>query len=84
MSTSSITSKGQITVPVKMRRELGLETGTHVRFVRKGRQVLIEAVVEPPLDSVFGVLKAPRGRGVADVDKALADSIGKRRKPATR
>lgn len=73
METSNLTSKGQVTIPVKLRRELGLKTGDKVRFVRRGTRISIEAVVEPPIESMFGLLKAPRGRGIADVDVALAD-----------
>lgn len=80
MSVSSMTSKGQITVPATLRREWGLGAGDRVRFVRKGKQVLIEPVVEPPLDSLFGVVKASRGRGVADVDAALAQGFARRAK----
>jgi AbrB family looped-hinge helix DNA binding protein len=75
MHTSNLTSKGQVTVPASIRHELGLKPGDKVRFVRKGKAVLIEAVVEEPLDSLFGLLKAPAGRGIADVDAAVADAI---------
>ena len=72
MQTSNLTSKGQVTIPAELRRDLGLKPGDKVRFVKRGSKVTIEAVVEPPIDSVFGILKAPRGRGIADVDVALA------------
>jgi AbrB family looped-hinge helix DNA binding protein len=32
MHTAKVTSKGQITIPVEVRKALGLETGTKVRF----------------------------------------------------
>ncbi len=73
MYTSSVTQKGQVTVPVDIRRELGIEPGGKVRFVRRGRQVLLEAVKEPPVSSLFGLLAAGKGKGVADVDAALDD-----------
>ena len=71
MQTSSVTQKGLITVPSDIRRELGIKTGSKVRFTRKGRAVLIEAVEEPTVDSLFGILKAPKGRGVVDIDAAI-------------
>lgn len=73
MQTSNLTNKGQVTIPVKVRHELGLKPGDKVRFVRRGTRFFIEPAVEPPIESVFGSLKAPRGRGIADVDAALAD-----------
>ena len=33
MSTSTVTSKGQITIPVEVRRALKLEAGSRVEFV---------------------------------------------------
>ncbi|MCI0354204.1 MAG: AbrB/MazE/SpoVT family DNA-binding domain-containing protein [Acidobacteria bacterium] len=71
MSESSVTSKGQVTVPVDVRRELGIRPGGKVRFVRRGRSVYIEAVEQPQIGSLFGILRAPKGRGF----KSLADAI---------
>ena len=34
MPSSTVTSKGQITIPVEVRRELGLHAGSRVDFVR--------------------------------------------------
>ena len=34
MPTSTVTSKGQITIPAAVRRELGLHPGSRVDFVR--------------------------------------------------
>ena len=34
MPESTISSKGQITIPVEVRRQLGLATGSRIRFVR--------------------------------------------------
>ena len=35
MSAVSVTSKGQVTIPVKVRRALGIEPGTKVSFTAK-------------------------------------------------
>lgn len=71
MHSSNVTQKGQVTVPAAIRRELGILPGGKVRFVRKGRAVVIEAVKEAPVSSLFGVLKADRKRGFADIDAAI-------------
>lgn len=71
MSTSNVTQKGQVTIPVEIRRALGLKTGSKVRFHRHGRRVTLEAVEEPGVESVFGIYKPRKGRGVPDIDKAL-------------
>ena len=71
--TSSVTSKGQVTVPVDIRRELGIKPGGKVRFVRKGKQVVIEAVEEQPISSLFGIVKIRKGRGIRDIDRVLEE-----------
>lgn len=78
MLTSNVTSKGQVTVPVSLRRDLGIKPGGKVRFLRKGKQVIIEAANDPPLSSVFGMLKAPKGRGIKDLDAAIAQAWDER------
>lgn len=71
MQTSNVTQKGQITVPSDIRRELGIKVGGKVRFTRKAHGVFVEPVHEPEVDSLFGALKAPKGRGIADIDAAI-------------
>jgi AbrB family looped-hinge helix DNA binding protein len=78
VQTSSVTQKGQITVPAGIRRALGIRPGSKVRFTRKSRGVLVETVDEPTVDSLFGVLKMPKGRGVADLDVAIDAAKSKR------
>jgi bifunctional DNA-binding transcriptional regulator/antitoxin component of YhaV-PrlF toxin-antitoxin module len=56
-----------------MRKALGLKAGAKVRFTRHGRKVILEAVVEPPVDSLFGTFKALKGRGIRDIDAALEE-----------
>jgi antitoxin PrlF len=36
MATATVTSKGQVTIPVKVRRALGIKAGTRVDFVETG------------------------------------------------
>jgi len=74
-SLSSVSPKGQITVPAEMRRALGIAPGGKVRFVLKGKQVLIEPYEEPPLSSLFGLAKAGKSQGVADLDAALDEAM---------
>jgi len=63
MLKSTISSKGQITVPAEVRERFGLEAGTVVLFDLRQDGVLLRkgAVGEHPVDKVFGILK-PRER----------------------
>ncbi len=78
MSMSNVTQKGQVTIPAEMRKALGLKAGSKVRFKRQGRRVSLEAVQEPAVESLFGTLKVPRTRGIADIDAAIDDLREKR------
>ncbi|HEV7783913.1 MAG TPA: AbrB/MazE/SpoVT family DNA-binding domain-containing protein [Thermoanaerobaculia bacterium] len=78
MPTSTVTSKGQITIPKEVRDSVGLEAGHRVSF-----QVRKDGVVELRPDtidvmSLCGIFK-PRVKGVTleDMDDAI-------RKAATR
>jgi AbrB family looped-hinge helix DNA binding protein len=59
---SRVSSKGQITVPVQVRDELGLTTGTEVEFlVRDGEAVLRKGGgATHPVDRVYGRLRLPK------------------------
>ena len=55
MIESSITSKGQTTLPKVVREKLGLRTGDKVRYVISDQEVRILPV--RPIGRLFGVLK---------------------------
>ncbi len=56
---SRISSKGQITVPVELRKELGLRAGTPVVFERRPDGALLRKGTSGthPVDNVYGLLK---------------------------
>lgn len=72
---STISSKGQITLPADVRRKLGLETGTPVRFEIREGAVLVKKGGTPvhPVDQVFGRVKLAK-----PVDALLDDMRGPR------
>ena len=41
MELAKVTSKGQITIPVEIRRKLGVKTGDKILFVEDGDKVVI-------------------------------------------
>ena len=74
MSTATLTSKGQMTLPKDVRDALNLKPGDKVEFVRvEGRYELRPRNVRAA--DLAGVLgRSPEGRGmtVEDMDEALA------------
>lgn len=72
MIESTITSKGQTTLPKAVREALGTEPGDRVRYIIQGNDVRIMAV--RPLSRLYGVLRYD-GPPVTleDMDRAIAD-----------
>lgn len=59
MATATVTSKGQITLPVAVRTALALEAGSRVEFVElKGGQFAIIPVTSP-VSALKGMLRKP-------------------------
>jgi AbrB family looped-hinge helix DNA binding protein len=59
---STISSKGQITVPLEIRRRLGLKEGDRVEFVVEGERTIIRPAQPPenPFEKYSGALPAFR------------------------
>jgi len=56
METAYITSKGQLVVPAKLRRQYGIKPGTKVHFIERGGEILFQPVTREYLKSVHGML----------------------------
>lgn len=50
-----VSSKGQITLPVKMRNQLGIQTGTKLHFELRGQEIVLKAPL--PMSAYRGMLK---------------------------
>jgi antitoxin PrlF len=73
MSTATLTSKGQITIPADVRRSLNVETGDRVEFVQiePGRFELVAATRSVrELKGLFG--KARRRVSIDDMNAVIA------------
>ena len=64
MPTSTLTSKGQITLPKAIRDRLGVETGDEVDFVANERGDIVVRAVTVEIGELRGMLKRKRTRGV--------------------
>jgi len=64
MLKSTLSSKGQVTVPIEVRERLGLSAGSTVLFeVREGGVLLRKGSLGAhPVDRVFGLLKPRRAK----------------------
>lgn len=72
MESSTVTSKGQVTIPKEIRRALGIRQGSRVAFAHEGGKVELRVVHQAPQSVVsgFGMLDARGKRLPADFDAA--------------
>ena len=75
LNVTSVTSKGQVTIPKALRQQLGICGGSRIRFELVGDHVemrLSGSPLEaaPAAESGFGMLKSRRKAVAADFDPA--------------
>jgi len=68
MALSTITTKGQITIPKSVRDSLKLKTGDRIEFIITDKQEAIIRPVSKKVDEVFGILNQP-GRKPVSADE---------------
>ena len=78
-----ITSKGQFTLPVEIRRDLSLGKGSHVYVTKVGHLIVIKKVDELSLDDISAILEPlARRSGVTrrmlmkDIERARENMLG--------
>jgi antitoxin PrlF len=71
--TVTVTSKGQVTLPVEARRRLGIRAGTQLEFIIRDDDRLEVIKVGGSVRDLKGLLAKPRRRlSLEDMDKAVA------------
>jgi AbrB family looped-hinge helix DNA binding protein len=72
METTSVTSKGQVTIPKAVRQLLGIRAGSRIEFALVGDHVEMRVESSPAevVTSGFGMLKSRRAAVPADFDPA--------------
>ena len=82
-ASSTVTSKGQVTIPKEIRRQLGIRQGSRVAFASKNGKVELLVLHRAPatVASGFGMLDARGKKLPADFDAAslLAPKRGDKR-----
>jgi len=58
LATATLTSKGQITIPSRVREALGLEKGDRVEFVEQGKRQFAIAAATRSVRELKGLLQA--------------------------
>ena len=57
LETSTVTSKGQLVVPARIRRRFGIKPGTEVRFIEREGEIVFQPVTKEFIRSLQGSLR---------------------------
>ncbi len=71
MLSSSVTTKGQVTIPVELRDRFGIKPGDRVAFVEEGEKIVMQRQ-ETAIEAAFGIIKAKRGVTLEQMEDAIA------------
>jgi AbrB family looped-hinge helix DNA binding protein len=76
--TAKITSKGQVTIPQDLRRDLGLRTGDRIEFVKRKHEMVVRRVKsrENSFKKYEGILKGTFPGGLKEINAWIRDLRG--------
>lgn len=69
MLSSSVTTNGQVRIPVELREELGIKPGDRVGFVDEGGRIVLQRQ-KTAIEAAFGIVKARKGATLDQMDDA--------------
>jgi AbrB family looped-hinge helix DNA binding protein len=72
MTTTIVTTKGQIVIPAKIRRRLNIKRGTKLYIEERGDELILKAVTPGYFEKIAGVLQT-KGK----LSKALLEERAK-------
>ncbi len=70
MRASSMTKKGQVTIPASIRKRLGLREGDRVAFVEEGEKVQLRPL-RNDVTAIFGMVKSKRSVSLEKMEAAI-------------
>ena len=76
MLSSSVTTKGQVTIPMELREKLGIKPGDRVGFVDEGGKIVLQRQ-ETAIEAVFGIVKPRKGATLEQMEGAIAAGRGR-------
>jgi AbrB family looped-hinge helix DNA binding protein len=81
MAAATVTSKGQVTLPVEARRRLGIRAGTRLEFIVKDDDRLEVVLVGGSIRDLKGLLPRPRRRlSLDEMEQAIARGARRRKR----
>lgn len=80
MLTSSVTSKGQVTIPAELRAKLGIQPGDRVGFLEEDGRIVLQRQATA-ISPVFGMIKAKRSVSLKEMQATVAAGWRRRARP---
>lgn len=78
-SMSKVSSKGQVVIPMEIRKTLGIEEGDHLRFdIDEEGGMKIKVVKKSAILNLFGVAKPRPHLDTSDLTKVVRESYEER------
>jgi AbrB family looped-hinge helix DNA binding protein len=79
MSTSTVSTKGQVVIPADVRADLGIDAGTRVEFVKTEEGWLLKPATRP-VTALKGMLGArAKPASVEEMNRAIRARAARRR-----
>ena len=78
MPTATVTSKGQVTIPLEVRERLGIEAGTKVQFVPRADGTWEFIAAGDSVTSIRGMFAGNSHVSTDDIDDAIAQAAAER------
>lgn len=73
MHASTLTTKGQVTIPLDYRKQFGLKAGDRVMFLQTPYGIIIKQATKD-IRAAFGLIKAKHTVTLADMEKAIREN----------
>jgi len=70
MKTSLVTTKGQVTIPVTVRHQLGIHHGDRVGFVYEDGKVIMLPVIKD-IEAAYGLVSAEQSVSLDDMERVI-------------
>lgn len=77
MTTATLTSKGQITIPSAIRSELHVGSGDRLEFIKIGEGRFEIIAANKDVTSIKGIVKARKSVSLEAMDTAIKNKAGK-------
>ncbi len=76
MQASNLTSKGQVTLPAAIRKQLNLKTGDRIAFTLQGNKIIAEPI-STEISSLFGLIKSDKTVSLEEMQEAIEQAASK-------